>query len=168
MRITRIKGENIASLAEPFDIDFTVPPLCEVDIFAITGPTGSGKSSLLDAVCLALYDATPRYESSQRRGDTFIDSSGEEESSTSTKQLLHRGATSGYAEVSFIINSIPYTARWELRRSRGKSTGRLQEVQMSLLNHQTGELYQDKKKKSRSKLSPSLGSPSTNLCVPYS
>lgn len=157
MRITRIKGENIASLAEPFDIDFTVPPLSEVDIFAITGPTGSGKSSLLDAVCLALYDATPRYESSQRRGDTFIDSSGEEESSTSTKQLLHRGATSGYAEVSFIIHDIPYTARWELRRSRGKSTGRLQEVQMSLLNHLTGELYQDKKTKVKEQIASVVG-----------
>lgn len=157
MRITRIKGENIASLAEPFDIDFTAPPLSEVDIFAITGPTGSGKSSLLDAVCLALYDATPRYESSQRRGDTFIDSSGEEESSTSTKQLLHRGAAAGYAEVSFIIHDIPYTARWELRRSRGKSTGRLQEVQMSLLNHQTGELYQDKKTKVKEQIVSVVG-----------
>lgn len=145
MRITRIKGENIASLAQPFDIDFCKPPLNEVDIFAITGPTGSGKSSLLDAVCLALYDATPRYESSERKSDTGIDISGFEESSTSTKQLLHRGAVEGFAEVSFVVNDTSYTARWELRRARKKATGKLQDVQMSLVNNTTGKIYQGKK-----------------------
>src|SRR5688572_21687791 len=32
----------------------------ELDLFAITGPTGSGKSSLLDAMIYALYGRAPR------------------------------------------------------------------------------------------------------------
>jgi exonuclease SbcC len=36
-------------------------------IFLIAGPTGSGKSSILDGVCFALYGGVPRYEGAERR-----------------------------------------------------------------------------------------------------
>lgn len=157
MRITRIAGENIASLAAPFELDFTRPPLSEVDIFAITGPTGSGKSTLLDVVCLALYDTTPRYEASLRKSDRFVDSDGNEENATSTKLLMHRGAVSCYAETSFMVSSTHYTARWELRRARLRPTGRLQEVQMSLRNDTTGEIYQDTKNKVKERIVEIIG-----------
>lgn len=54
MRILAIKGANLASLAEPFVIDFEAQPLLSSGLFAITGETGAGKSTLLDALCLAL------------------------------------------------------------------------------------------------------------------
>ncbi len=51
-------------------------------IFLITGKTGAGKSSLLDAICFALYGSVPRYDGTQPKlrsdycalGDpTFVD-----------------------------------------------------------------------------------------------
>ena len=36
-------------------------------IFLITGKTGAGKSSILDAICFALYDGVPRYEGTGKR-----------------------------------------------------------------------------------------------------
>src|SRR3546814_14916578 len=32
-----------------------------VELFAVTGPTGSGKTTILDGICFALYGSVPRY-----------------------------------------------------------------------------------------------------------
>ncbi|MCA9735836.1 AAA family ATPase, partial [candidate division KSB1 bacterium] len=45
MKIRRVSFLNINSLRGLWEIDFTKPPLSEAGLFAITGPTGSGKSS---------------------------------------------------------------------------------------------------------------------------
>ena len=47
MKILRIQGKNLASIAGEFDIDFTAAPLRSAGIFAICGPTGAGKSTML-------------------------------------------------------------------------------------------------------------------------
>ncbi|MDO5531568.1 AAA family ATPase [Sutterella sp.] len=60
MRLIRIQIENINSLAGVHVIDFTDAAYRESGIFSIVGPTGSGKTSILDAVTLALYGMTPR------------------------------------------------------------------------------------------------------------
>jgi len=62
MKILRISGRNLASLAGDFSLDFENGPLADAGLFAISGPTGAGKSTLLDALSLALYDRTPRLE----------------------------------------------------------------------------------------------------------
>ena len=59
MKIKKLEISNIASIAKA-SIDFTAPPLSDAPVFLICGPTGSGKSTILDAICLALYDKTPR------------------------------------------------------------------------------------------------------------
>ena len=60
MKILDLRFKNLNSLAGEWAIDFTDPAYVANGIFAITGPTGAGKSTILDALCLALYGRTPR------------------------------------------------------------------------------------------------------------
>ncbi|PIY67749.1 AAA family ATPase, partial [Shewanella sp. CG_4_10_14_0_8_um_filter_42_13] len=60
MKILSLRFKNINSLKNEWKIDFTQSPFAENGLFAITGPTGSGKTTILDAICLALYHRTPR------------------------------------------------------------------------------------------------------------
>ena len=60
MRILQIRFKNLNSLAGEWTIDLTHPAFLSDGIFVITGPTGAGKTTILDAVCLALYGRTPR------------------------------------------------------------------------------------------------------------
>ncbi|MDA1380438.1 AAA family ATPase [Plesiomonas shigelloides] len=66
MKILSLRGENLASLQQPFTIDFDGRILGEAGLFAITGNTGAGKSTLLDAICLALFDRMPRLQSNRK------------------------------------------------------------------------------------------------------
>ncbi|MYM41403.1 AAA family ATPase [Duganella qianjiadongensis] len=132
MRILRIAGKNLASLAEEFSVDFQQPPLADSGLFAISGPTGAGKSTLLDALCLALYDATPRLL--RVAGRNYLADVGNETITTQdTRNLLRRGAAEGYAEVDFVgSDAASYRARWSVRRARTRAEGALQPTAMTL------------------------------------
>ena len=60
MKIEKIILRNLTSIEGEQTIDFTREPLRSAGLFAITGDTGAGKSTILDAVCLALYTPAPR------------------------------------------------------------------------------------------------------------
>ncbi|MTV56431.1 AAA family ATPase, partial [Pseudoduganella buxea] len=129
MKILRIGGKNLASLADEFSVDFGSEPLASSGLFAISGPTGAGKSTLLDALCLALYDRTPRLV--HARGKT--PDVGDPISSDDPRTLLRRGTPEGYAEVDFVGNDgNAYRARWSVRRARTKAAGALQPTAMTL------------------------------------
>ena len=131
MRILAIRGENLASLGQPFSIDFDAEPLASTGLFAITGETGSGKSTILDALCLALYGAYPRFMHSQQ--DALPDPSGAKVSISDGSTILRRGAGSGYAEVEFIgQDNQRYRARWEARRARKKPDGAIRSALRTL------------------------------------
>ncbi|MYM37583.1 AAA family ATPase [Duganella sp. FT94W] len=132
MRILKISGKNLASLADEFSVNFESEPLASTGLFAISGPTGAGKSTLLDALCLALYDATPRLL--RVAGRNYLADVGSETVSTQDpRTLLRRGAAEGYAEVDFVgSDGATYRARWSVRRSRTKAEGALQPTTMSL------------------------------------
>ncbi|WP_036168440.1 AAA family ATPase [Massilia sp. 9096] len=139
MRILRIGGKNLASLAGEFEVDFESEPLVSSGLFAISGPTGAGKSTLLDALCLALYDATPRLIKGPRVGNYLPDVGDETLSVGDRRTLLRRGAADAFAEVDFVGNDERrYRARWSVRRSRNRAAGALQPSTMSL--HQLPEL----------------------------
>ena len=60
MKLLKLKIRNINSIYGTWTIDFERPEYAENGIFLLTGPTGSGKSTILDAICLALFGRTPR------------------------------------------------------------------------------------------------------------
>ena len=53
MKPLRLFLQAFGPYLEPAELDFA--PLAENGLFLITGPTGGGKTSLLDAMCFALY-----------------------------------------------------------------------------------------------------------------
>jgi exonuclease SbcC len=130
MKILAIRLKNLASLAGPFELDFTAEPLASAGLFAITGPTGAGKSTLLDALCLALFGAIPRLNNIGQSRVPEIDG---DISTADPRNLLRRGTGCGYAEVDFVgIDKRRYRARWETNRARDNATKKLQNSRQTL------------------------------------
>lgn len=135
MKILAIRGKNIASLEGEFAIDFTAEPLASANIFAISGPTGAGKSSLLDTMCLALFARTPRTDQARELNVRLLDISDDALVQSDPRFLLRRGTASGYAETDFVaLDGHRYRARWAVSRAREKESGRLQNPRLTLLN----------------------------------
>ncbi len=57
MRPIELVAEGFGPFRDRVTIDFT-----DADFFALVGPTGAGKSSVIDAICFALYGIVPRYD----------------------------------------------------------------------------------------------------------
>ncbi|MDQ3660971.1 MAG: SMC family ATPase [Actinomycetota bacterium] len=57
MRPLRLELQGFTSFRERTEIDFS-----DCELFALVGPTGSGKSTVIDAICFVLYGSVPRYE----------------------------------------------------------------------------------------------------------
>lgn len=114
MRILRIKGEAIASLYDKFCVDLEHGPIAESGLFAVTGRTGTGKSTILDVMCLALYHKAARY---QGVNDKKI-----LEQTDMYQNIMSRGANSCYCEIEYFgQNGMRYLAKWGLRRIKTRN-----------------------------------------------
>ncbi len=144
MKILVIRGCNIASLEGEFEIDFTKEPLNSAGIFAITGATGSGKSTILDTICLSLFDTTPRIKNAEN--EKIIDIGKNLITLGKSGNALRRGTSMGYAEVDFVaLDGNTYRSLWTIKRAHNKEIGKLQDSQLNVWNVTNNEEVQGTK-----------------------
>jgi len=110
MKILELRFKNLNSLYGEWFIDFTASEYISNGIFALTGPTGAGKSTILDAICLALYGATPRLGKITK----------------SSNEIMSRQTGECFAEVTFESQAGRFRCHWGQYRARKKAEGELQ------------------------------------------
>ncbi|MBR1838063.1 MAG: AAA family ATPase [Bacteroidaceae bacterium] len=122
MNIEKIIIRNLTSLEGEHIIDFTEEPLRSAGLFAITGNTGSGKSTILDAICLSLYGRAPRFEGIEGiKSDKLVEGPDGEKSiqAKDPRGLLRRGQTEGGCTIVFSKpDGSRYEASWSVRLKR--------------------------------------------------
>ncbi len=107
MKILELRFKNLNSLYGEWTIDFSTPEYTATGIFALTGPTGAGKSTILDAICLALYGATPRLGKITKNSN----------------EIMSRQTGECYAEVTFESQAGTFSCHWSQQRSRKRAGG---------------------------------------------
>ena len=100
MRPTRLELEGFASFRDPVTVDFA-----DADLFVLSGPTGSGKSSVVDAMIFALYGTVPRYDDRRM-----------------VAPLISQGRAEARVRLDFTVGSQAWTAVRVVRRTRTGAT----------------------------------------------
>ncbi|MDR2551162.1 MAG: AAA family ATPase [Desulfobulbus sp.] len=130
MKILAVRLRNLNSLAGSWAIDFTAPELAAAGIFAITGPTGAGKSTILDALCLALFARTPRLG----------------HISKGSNEIMARRTGDCFAEVDFETGQGCFRCHWAQHRARRSPGGELQPPRHELVDIRTGRVLESRSK----------------------
>lgn len=126
MRILKIRFANLNSLTGNWEIDLTDPVFLSNGIFAITGPTGAGKSTILDAICLALYGRTPRLNRITK----------------SSNEIMSRQKGECFAEITFETSNGVFRCHWSQHRARKKPDGELQAPKHEITDAVTGKIIE--------------------------
>ena len=139
MKIHKVTIRNLNSLKGDHLVEFGKDPLASAGLFAITGPTGSGKTTILDAITLALFGKAARY--------------GNE---PSPEDVMTRGAVDCSAEVTFEVKNGVFIAQWSLARARGKADGKIQSARRCVMSA-AGKIIADQVKNVNIKIEDLLG-----------
>jgi DNA repair protein SbcC/Rad50 len=121
MKIQKIKSLNINSLKGEFEIDFE-KFLKDESLFAITGPTGAGKSTILDVITCALYGRTARL--------------------LNPNELMSRHTGECLCEVEFEVKGKVYRSSWSQKRARKSANGAFQSAKMELSVVESGKVLE--------------------------
>ncbi|RDH88133.1 MAG: exonuclease SbcC [endosymbiont of Escarpia spicata] len=128
MRILLVRFKNLNSLAGEWEIDLAYPVFSSDGIFAITGPTGAGKTTILDAICLALYGRTPRLNKVTKSGN----------------EIMSRQTGECFAEVTFETQAGRFRCHWSQHRARKKPGGELQAPKHEIADADSGRILEAK------------------------
>ena len=116
MKLIKIELENLNSLYGRHCIDFE-NDLHGAPLFLIMGPTGAGKSTLMDAMSLALFGQTPR----------LIKSKTDKDPENDCRQIMSRGTAAAYSQLVFSKfengRYEKYRATWQCERTHKKPDG---------------------------------------------
>jgi exonuclease SbcC len=126
MKIVQVRFKNLNSLVGEWTIDLTHPAFIRDGIFAITGPTGAGKTTILDAICLALYGRTPRLNKVTKAAN----------------EIMSRQTGECFAEVTFETQTGRYRCHWSQHRARRKPGGELQPPKQEISAADSGKIYE--------------------------
>ncbi|MGH8896416.1 MAG: AAA family ATPase, partial [Egibacteraceae bacterium] len=100
MRPARLELAGFTAFREPQAVDFA-----DADLFALVGPTGAGKTSIIDALCFALYGRVPRLDGRM------------------VAPVISAGRLQARIRFDFTVGDRAYTAARVVRRSgQGAST----------------------------------------------
>ncbi|MER7731239.1 SMC family ATPase [Streptomyces erythrochromogenes] len=124
MRLHRLAVTAFGPFAAPQEVDFDA--LSGAGIFLLHGPTGAGKTSVLDAVCYALYGSVPGAR--QAPGTSLR--SDHAAAGTPTEVTLELTAGGRRLEI---------TRRPEQERPKKRGTGTTKDKAQSWLREHTGE-----------------------------
>lgn len=103
MKILKVEFENINSLAGHWCIDFQDESYkTSHNIFVICGPTGAGKTTILDAITLGVFGRTPR----------------QSKVSKTENEIMTRETTNCFSKVTYECETGTYVSEWYQRYSR--------------------------------------------------
>ncbi len=135
MRLLKLDIHNITSIADS-TIDFENSILSQEPLFLICGETGAGKSTILNCICMALYNQVPSMPGSHERYEGRLVGD--------LSNFLRKGTGEGYIHLLFEESGQRYEADWMVRRAHNKPDGKLQNIERLLKNAATKEVLATK------------------------
>lgn len=147
MKILKLRSKNIHSLKGEMLIDFTKEPLKSAGLFAITGVTGAGKSTILDVITLALFNKIPRFSASSSRSISKTEIEG-------IGSVVTHHCKDAYAEIEYQTGEKSYRSSWSIKKNRN---GNFNDYEMCIADLNTNQILDLKRSEVPSSNEKNLG-----------